>query len=81
MNDSMGQFLTQSHHRRLKDGRVEHLPDVLWEWIPNIGSKESESAKAMNLVFVLWDFEHTGIWRIVKRVRQSVDMYEFREVS
>ena len=33
---------------------------VLWEWIPNVGSKARESAKAMSLVFVLLDFQHVG---------------------
>ena len=29
---------------------------VLWEWIPIVGSKARESAKAESLVFVLFDF-------------------------
>ena len=39
-----------------------------------IGSKVSESAKAMSLAFVLWDFEHAGIRRTAKRARRSADM-------
>ena len=33
---------------------------VLWEWIPNVGSKARESAEAMSLAFVLLDFPGTG---------------------
>ena len=32
------------------------MSKVLWECIPNVGSKARESAKAMNLAFVLLDF-------------------------
>ena len=28
---------------------------MLWEWIPNVGSKARESAQAMSLAFVLLD--------------------------
>ena len=31
---------------------------VLWECIPNVGSKAREGAKAMSLVFVLLDFQN-----------------------
>ena len=31
---------------------------VLWEWIPNVGSKAREGAEAMCLAFVLLDFQH-----------------------
>ena len=31
---------------------------VLWEWIPNVGSKSREDAKALSLAFVLLDFQH-----------------------
>ena len=34
---------------------------VLWEWIPNVGSKAREGAKAMSLAFVLLDFQHAGV--------------------
>ena len=34
---------------------------VLWEWIPNVGSKAGESAKAMSLAFVLLDFQRVGV--------------------
>ena len=34
---------------------------VLWEWIPNEGSKVRENAKATSLAFVLLDYEHGGI--------------------
>ena len=40
----------------------------------NIGSKVSESAKAVSLAFVLLDFEHAGTRRRAKRARRSVDM-------
>ena len=33
---------------------------VLWEWIPNVGSKAREGAEAMSLAFVLLDFQHAG---------------------
>ena len=36
---------------------------VLWEWIPNVGSKARESAEAMSLAFVLLDFQHVGLRR------------------
>ena len=29
------------------------VSEVLWEWIPNVGSKAREGAKAMSLAFVL----------------------------
>ena len=34
---------------------------VLWEWIPNVGSKAREGAEAMSLAFVLLDFQHAGV--------------------
>ena len=34
---------------------------VLWEWVPNVGSKARERAKAMSLVIVLLDFQHVGV--------------------
>ena len=34
---------------------------VLWEWIPNVGSKAREGAEAMSLAFVLSDFQHAGV--------------------
>ena len=36
---------------------------VLWEWIPNVGSKARESAEATSLAFVLLDFQHAGVRR------------------
>ena len=36
---------------------------VLWEWIPNVGSKAREGVKAMSLAFVLFDFQHAGVRR------------------
>ena len=36
---------------------------ILWEWIPNVGSKAREGAKAMSLAFVLLDFQHAGVRR------------------
>ena len=57
------------------------MSKVLWESIPNVGSKAREGAKAMSLVFVLLDFQHVGVKRRVKCMRQSIDMQQFREVS
>ena len=37
----------------------------LWEWIPYVGSKARECAKAMSLAFVLLDFQHVGVRRKV----------------
>ena len=34
---------------------------VGWEWIPNLGSKARKGAKALNLAFVLLDFQHAGV--------------------
>ena len=45
---------------RLKRCKSWALPDVLWEWIPNIRSKVSESAKAVSLAFVLLDFDQAN---------------------
>ena len=36
---------------------------ILGEWIPNVGSKASEGAKATSLPFVLLDFQHAGVRR------------------
>ena len=36
---------------------------VLWEWIPNVGSKAREGAKAMSLALALLDFQHAGFRR------------------
>ena len=36
---------------------------VLWEWIPNVGSKAREGAEAMSPAFVLLDFQHAGVRR------------------
>ena len=47
---------------------------VLWEWIPNVGSKAREGAKAMSLAFVLLDFQHAGVRRRGQCTRRSVDM-------
>ena len=38
---------------------------VLWEWIPNVGPKAREGAEAMSHVFVLLDFQHSGVRRRV----------------
>ena len=40
------------------------MSKVLWEWIPNGGSKAREGAKAMSLAFVSLDFQHAGVRRI-----------------
>ena len=37
------------------------MSKVLWESIPNVGSKAREGAKAMSLAFVLLDFQHAGV--------------------
>ena len=37
------------------------MSKVLWESVPNVGSKARESAKAMSLAFVLLDFQHAGV--------------------
>ena len=37
------------------------MSKVLWERIPNVGSKAREGAKAMSLAFVLLDFQHVGV--------------------
>ena len=39
------------------------VSNVLWEWIPNVGSKAREGSEAMNLAFVLLDFQHAGVRR------------------
>ena len=57
------------------------VPTVLLEWIPNVGSKAREGAKAMGLAFVLLDFQHAGVRRRAQCTRWSVDMQQFREVS
>ena len=36
---------------------------VLWEWIPNVGSKAREGAKTMSLAFVLLEFQYAGVRR------------------
>ena len=41
------------------------MSEVLWELIPNVGSKAREGAKAMSLAFVLLDFLHVGVRRRV----------------
>ena len=56
------------------------MSKVLWEWIPNVGSKARECMKAMILAFVLLDFQHVGVRR-AWCTRRSVDMQQFREVS
>ena len=52
---------------RLKRCKSWALPDVLWEWIPNIGSKVSESAKAIQH-FLHWPWSRPSSrvdWRII----------------
>ena len=34
---------------------------ILWEWIPNVGSKARECVKATSLAFILLDFQHAGV--------------------
>ena len=34
---------------------------VLWEWIPNVGSKAIQGAKAISLAFVLLDFQQKSV--------------------
>ena len=50
------------------------MSKVLWERIPNVGSKARECAKAMSLAFVLLDFQHAGVRRRAQCTRRSVDM-------
>ena len=57
------------------------MSKVLWERIPNVGSKAREVSKAMSLAFVLLDFQHAGVRRRAFCTRWSVDMQQFREVS
>ena len=45
---------------------------VLWEWIPNVGSKAREGVKAVSLAFVLLDFQHVGVRRRAQCTRRSV---------
>ena len=47
---------------------------VLWEWIPNVGSKAREGAKGTSLAIVLLDFLDVGVTRRAQCMRQSVDM-------
>ena len=54
---------------------------VLWEWIPNVGSKTREGVKATSLAFVLLDFQHAGVRRRAYCTRQSVNMQQLREIS
>ena len=39
------------------------VPKVLWEWIPNVGSKAGDGVKAMTLAFELLDFQHESVRR------------------
>ena len=39
------------------------MSKVLWELIPNVGSKAREGAKAMSLAFLLLEFQYTGVRR------------------
>ena len=39
------------------------MSKVLWERIPNEGSKAREGAKTMSLAFVLLDCQHAGVRR------------------
>ena len=39
------------------------MSKVLWEGIPNAGSKATESTKTMSRAFVLLDFQHAGVRR------------------
>ena len=44
---------------------------VLWERIPNVGSKARESAEAMSLAFILLDFQHAGVRRLTVRSEED----------
>ena len=70
----------EGFHFGLKRWQGWAVSKVLWEWIPNVGSKAREGTKAISLVFVLLDFQHVGVRR-VECTRRSVDMQQFREVS
>ena len=37
------------------------MSEVLWESIPNVGSKAREGSKAMSTAFVLLDFQHANV--------------------
>ena len=37
------------------------MSKILWDCIPNVGSKAREGAKAMSLAFVLLDYQHAGV--------------------
>ena len=39
------------------------MSKVLWESIPNVGSKAREGAEAISLAFVLLDFQRAGVRR------------------
>ena len=39
------------------------MSKVLWERIPNVGSKAREGAKALSLACELLDFQHAGVKR------------------
>ena len=39
------------------------MSKVLWERIPNVGSKAREGAKATSPAFVLLGFQHAGVRR------------------
>ena len=42
------------------------------------GVKVRENANAMNLAFVLLDFQHAGVRRRPQCTRRSADIYQFR---
>ena len=46
-----------------------------------MGSKARDGAKIMSLAFVLLDFQHACVRKRAWCTRQSVDMWQFREVS
>ena len=50
------------------------MSKVLWERIPNVGSKASEGTKARSLAFILLDFQYAGVRRRACCTRGSVDM-------
>ena len=45
---------------------------VLWERVPNVGSKAREGANAMNLAFVSLDFQYAGVEEEERSVRDGV---------
>ena len=48
------------------------MSKVLWERIPNVGSKAREGAKVMSLAFVLLDYQDAGVIKRAYSVRDGM---------